>query len=59
MFVEKYKHSNLQILKGQRHIKLTINDPTNFYFASVEPSINQEENNFTLNFYILYVPSSS
>ncbi|KAM3142812.1 hypothetical protein pb186bvf_005196 [Paramecium bursaria] len=58
MFSSKYKHSYLSLF-GHRHIKLTINDPDNFYFAQVEPSINQEENNFTLNFYTLTIPSSS
>ncbi|KAM3142762.1 hypothetical protein pb186bvf_005146 [Paramecium bursaria] len=53
MFSQTYKHSNTQIL-GHRHIKQNVYDG-NYYFAQVEPSINQKENNFTLNFYVLYL----
>ncbi|KAM3142775.1 hypothetical protein pb186bvf_005159 [Paramecium bursaria] len=55
MWSQIYKHNNFQIL-GHRHIRLNVGD-NNYYLAQVEPSINQMENNFTLNFYILNLPS--
>ncbi|KAM3142756.1 hypothetical protein pb186bvf_005140 [Paramecium bursaria] len=53
MWSQLYKHSNFQIL-GHRHVRLATAD-SKYYMAQVEPSINQMENNFTLNFYILYL----
>ena len=61
MFSLKYKHNNYEIL-GHRHIRLAIADG-NYQMALVEPNmepnmepnINQMENNYTLNFYVLYL----
>ncbi|KAM3142712.1 hypothetical protein pb186bvf_005096 [Paramecium bursaria] len=53
MFSSIYKPTNFTIL-GHLHIQLNVDDLENYYFAQVEPSINQVENYFTLKFINLY-----